>query len=111
LPNRIRSLILQNPSWLYSYTAQPRGDANAARGSVSSAPHKGPSGLNAVAPKSFRSYASIVYGTRKCKWIKLQQGSCGAKGSFYNQIPNHTQFFQLELEFFQSVYRGVHGHS
>ncbi len=108
IPNRIRSLTPQNPS--RSYTAPSKGEH--ARGS---GPHFAGNAVSDKSPaasaKSSRSYASIVYGTRKCKWIKLQQGSCGAKGSLHNQIPNHTQSFQLELEFPQAVYRGVHGHS
>lgn len=109
IPNLIRSLLLRNPSWPHT---QPRGVST----SFSSFPKSQLGSSSAVQPtqKSLRSpssYASIVYGTRKCKWIRLQQGSGGAKGSFYNQIPNHTQFLQLELEFFQSVYRGVQGQS
>jgi len=106
IPHLIRSLLLRNPSWLHTQT---RG--------VSNSYNKSQQGSSFTVQqshgtqKSFRSYASIVYGTRKCKWIRLQQGSGGAKGSFYNRIPNHTQFSQLELEFFQSVYRGIQGQS
>ncbi len=105
IPNRIRSLILQNPSWLGGAYTQIRGEAALGSGLHNS----GGESVKSIHSKFFRSYASIVYGTRKCKWIKLQQGNCGAKSLFYNQIPNHTQFFQLELEYFQAVYRGVHG--
>lgn len=49
-----------------------------------------------------KCYASMIYGTRTCKWIKLQQGS--DKNAFYNQIYKKTNFFELELEFFQLVY-------
>ncbi len=99
IPFLIRSLLLRNPSWLHTQT---RGVFNNSTKLTSIQQFQG-------TQKSFRSYASIVYGTRKCKWIRLQQGSGGLKGSFYNQIPNHIQFFQLELEFYQFVYRGVQG--
>lgn len=47
-------------------------------------------------------YASIVYGTRKCKWVQLQQQK---KGGFYNKIYHKINFFDLELDFFQLAYR------
>ena len=47
-------------------------------------------------------YASVVYGTRKCKWVQLQQQK---KGGFYNKIYHKINFFDLELDFFQLAYR------
>lgn len=47
-------------------------------------------------------YASVVYGTRKCKWVQLQQQK---KGGFYNKIYHKINFFELELDFFQLAYR------
>lgn len=50
-----------------------------------------------------KCYASMVYGTRFCKWVKIQQHS--DRTGFYNQIYNKIHFFDLELEFFQLVYQ------
>ena len=52
-------------------------------------------------------YASVVYGTRKCKWVQLQQQK---KGGFYNKIYNKINFFELELDFFQLAYRHYKSH-
>lgn len=52
--------------------------------------------------KSLNCYASIVYGTRKCQWIQIQQQK---NGGFYNKVYNKIQFFELELDFFQLAYR------
>ena len=51
--------------------------------------------------KSLNFYASFIYGTRKCKWIQLQQQK---KGYFYNKVYNKIQFYELELDFFQLAY-------
>jgi hypothetical protein len=112
IPHLVRSLLLRNPSWLHAGALRaPAGSMKFAASGVSSSA-AGPTPLQPHQSfRSPRSHASIVYGTRKCKWIRLQQGSGGAKGSFYNRIPNHTQSFQLESEFSQSVYRGVQGQS
>ena len=50
-----------------------------------------------------QSYALIVYGTRTCKWVKLQQQG---KSDFYkNQIFRKSHFLELELEFFQWIHQ------
>lgn len=54
-----------------------------------------------VLKKSLNCYASFVYGTRKCKWVQLQQQK---KTFFYNKIYNKINFFELELDFFQLIY-------
>jgi ribosomal protein S4 len=50
----------------------------------------------------FTNYASIVYGTRKCKWVQFQQGK---KNAFWRDTFNKIQFLELELDFFQLSYR------
>jgi hypothetical protein len=52
--------------------------------------------------KSSKCYASILYGTRICKWIRFQQG---IKRDFHNKIYNKINFFEWELEFFQYIIR------
>jgi hypothetical protein len=47
-----------------------------------------------------KCYASLVYGTRKSKWIQLQQAT---KTFFYNKICEKVGFSQSELKFFQSA--------
>lgn len=53
--------------------------------------------------RSSRCYASIVYGTRRCKWVQLQQR--GSKGSFYDRLYHKINFFETELEYFQLVHQ------
>ena len=47
-----------------------------------------------------KCYASLVYGTRRSKWIRLQQAT---KTFFYNKIHDKVGFSQSELKFFQSA--------
>lgn len=58
--------------------------------------------------QAFKSYASIVYGTKICKWVKMQQMSAN-KRVWYNKIYQKHQFFELELEFFQLINQYYHG--
>jgi ribosomal protein S4 len=48
-------------------------------------------------------YAYLIYGTRQCKWVQLQQQQ--NKGIFSNKIFNKLNFFELELDFFQLSFR------
>lgn len=52
--------------------------------------------------KSLFCYASILYGTRKCKWVHLQQRK---PSFFFNRFYDKTHFFELELDFFQLSFR------
>lgn len=52
--------------------------------------------------KSLNCYASVVYGTRQCQWVQMQQQKYSG---FYNKLYNKMQFFELELDFFQLSYR------
>ena len=52
--------------------------------------------------RSSKCYASILYGTRVCKWIRFQQG---IKRDFHNKLYNKINFFEWELEFFQYIIR------
>lgn len=56
--------------------------------------------------KSLNCYAAVVYGTRKCKWVQLQQRK---QSDFYNRVCNKLNFFELELDFFQLAYRHYKG--
>lgn len=55
---------------------------------------------NIARNRNIINYANIIYGTRKCKWVKLQQ----QKG-FYNKIYHKFNFYELELDFIQLTYR------
>lgn len=53
-----------------------------------------------------RCYASIVYGTRRCEWVQLQQrGGNGSKVSFCGRLYHKTNFLESELEYFQLIIR------
>lgn len=52
--------------------------------------------------KSLFCYASVLYGTRKCKWINLQQRR---DSFFFKNFYNKINFFELELDFFQLSFR------
>lgn len=52
-----------------------------------------------------QNYALIAYGTRKCKWVKIQQVQNGKGGFYRNQIFRKANFFELELEFFQWIHQ------
>lgn len=56
--------------------------------------------------KTLKSYASIVYGTKICSWVKLQQGN---KRLWYNKIHHKNQFFDMELKLISKVYQYYRG--
>lgn len=56
--------------------------------------------------KTLKSYASIVYGTKICNWVKLQQGN---KRLWYNKIHHKNQFFEMELKLIEKVNQYYHG--
>ena len=50
--------------------------------------------------RTLRSYGSIAYGTKICKWVRLQQQT---KKSFYDRMYTKINFLEGELEFFQLI--------
>lgn len=52
--------------------------------------------------RSSKCYASLLYGTRKTFLVRFQQSM---KKSFHNKLYNKFYFFNLELDFFQNLWR------
>ncbi len=76
-----------NVSWMFNSSLSPKGFGNKSKSSLDRS----------------HCYAFLIYGTRHCKWIQLQQQS--TKSSFSNKIFHKLNFFEVELDFFQLALR------
>ena len=57
------------------------------------------------ANRARQSYASIVYGTRKCKRVRPQQGACSRKRNPHRESANRSQLLESESDSPQLVRR------